>query len=354
MNTLDLKYQSLLQDIMVNGTTKETRNGKVQSIFGHQIRHNMSEGFPLLTTKKMAIKTLMTELKWFLLGKTDLKWLLERNCNIWTGDAFKKYYEKSHEFKGSHWPDDIESFKKKILEDDEFSKKWGDLGPIYGHQWRDWGGYDYESLSYATHNTQEYKTYHKKGIDQLKELLHQLKTNPDSRRMMVNAWNVNDLGSMTLPPCHYGFQVYTRKLTYNERYDLWMKNNYETGFEKNDTIINFDDPYWVPTPERAVSLIWNQRSVDTFLGLPFNIASYGTLLHLIAEEVSMVPDILIGNLGDTHIYSEHNDAVKEQLMNEPYELPKIKFTNVNILNGEFDYELINYKSHKQINAPLIN
>jgi thymidylate synthase len=210
-----------------------------------------------------------------------------------------------------------EEFINKIKTDTEFAKKWGELGPIYGKQWRNWG-------EWAT--IEEPKRVLKPGVDQIANLINDLKTNPDSRRLMVNAWNVGELEQMTLPPCHYGFQVYTRELTYSERYKIWFSNNYETGMEYHEpNIPNFDDSYYEPTPTRAISLMWNQRSVDTFLGLPFNIASYGLLLEIIAKEVNMVPDELIGNLGDTHLYSNHIEQAKEQIgreltLDERYEI----------------------------------
>ena len=208
-------------------------------------------------------------------------------------------------------------FIEQIKTDDEFAEKWGELGPIYGKQWRDWDGRQERDGSYDM------------SLDQIANLIFLLKRNPDSRRLMVNAWNVSELHEMTLPPCHYGFQVYTRKTTRQEK------------------IVN-------PGKYRAISLMWNQRSVDTFLGLPFNIASYAALLCLIAEEVNMVPDQLIGNLGDVHLYKNHEDQAREQLTREIYDLPTIEFTNVNLLDGEFDYEVKDYKYHPTIKAPLSN
>ena len=307
MNTLDTQYQNLLGLILGTGIEKEDRTGTgTLSIFGEQIRHNMADGFPLLTTKKMAIKTMMTELKWFLKGDTNIKYLVDNGCNIWNGDAYKKYAEQL--VPGFHGPwYTQEQFIDLIKTNESFAKDWGELGPIYGKQWTDWN-----------------------GIDQILNLINSLKKNPDSRRLMVNAWNVSELHEMTLPPCHYGFQVYTRPITQEEK-------------------INNPDKY------RAISLIWNQRSVDTFLGLPFNIASYGMLLSLIAEEVNMVPEELIGNLGDTHLYSNHLEQALQQLQNEPKpNLPTLKLSNVDILNGQLDYEILNYESYSSIKAPLSN
>ena len=169
---------------------------------------------------------------------------------------------------------------------------------------------------------------------------------------MVSAWNVGELHEMTLPPCHYGFQLYTRVLDLDERIAYYNKNNPILGKSSDYYHEHLDD---MGVPRRVVSLLWNQRSVDTFLGLPFNIASYAMLLHLIAKEVDMIPGEIIGNLGDTHLYKNHIDQAVEQIARKPFEhLPKLKLSNVDILNGEFDYEILHYQSHPTIKAPLSN
>ena len=331
MNKLDEQYQSLLKDILENGVKKEDRTGTgTISVFGRQIRHNMQDGFPLLTTKKMAIKSIMTELKWFLKGDTNIKYLVDNKCYVWNGDAYKKYTTEldNHYVNGG----DIfteSQFIDEIKTDDNFAQEWGDLGPLYGKQWTDWN-----------------------GIDQILNLVNSLKKNPDSRRLMVNAWNVSELHEMTLPPCHYGFQCYVSDLSPLEIIDqakkdgLW-KDTISEGMTLGELQKDFKT--------KKLSLMWNQRSVDTFLGLPFNIASYGMLLHLLAEEVNMVPDELIGNLGDTHLYSNHLEQAKEQISREPMEfLPKLKLNNVDVLDGAFDYEILHYNSHPAIKAPLSN
>jgi thymidylate synthase len=333
----------LLEYILGNGVEKKDRTGTgTISVFGTQIRHNMSDGFPLLTTKKMAIKTMMTELKWFLKGDTNIKYLVDNGCNIWNGDAYKAFKSTFSPMPGiqSSLPSQ-EEFINKIKTNDEFAEKWGDLGPIYGKQWREWSPVAGE--------------INKGGKDQIKELIKNLKENPDSRRLMVSAWNVGELGEVVLPPCHYGFQCYTHELSYKERYKIWFRNNYETGMEYNsDSIPNFEDEYYTPTPKRTLSLMWNQRSVDTFLGLPFNIASYGTLLQLIADECNMIAGELIGNLGDTHLYKNHIQQAKEQILRSSFKLPTIKLSNVDILSGEWDYEIEGYEYHPTIKAPLSN
>ena len=327
MNNLDKQYTALLQDILDNGVKKEDRTGTgTLSVFGRQIRHKMSEGFPLLTTKKMPFRLIATELLWFLRGDTNIKYLVDNDCHIWDGDAYKNYCEQQSRqlIKGCTY----QEFINKIKTDDEFAKKWGELGPVYGRQWRDWNGkteVTYPSVRDENGHLKPFyiKTY---GIDQIANLINDLKTNPDSRRLMVNAWNVGELDQMTLPPCHYGFQVYTRELSSQERIAIHASKGY---------IPNIDPLDYVPT--RAISLMWNQRSVDTFLGLPFNIASYGLLLEIIAKAVNMVPDELIGNLGDTHLYLNHIEQAKEQIgrelsIEERIDLASKKYDNFDILD----------------------
>jgi thymidylate synthase len=313
MNQLDKQYQELLQDIMHNGVHKETRNGKTISRFGKQIRHNMKDGFPLLTTKKMYWKGIVTELLWFLRGDTNIKFLVDNDCHIWDGDAYKSY---SDHFIGYEDVPNKELFIEQIKTDDEFAKKWGELGPVYGKQWRKWKG----KLVDKSKEFDAHTAWVPEQIDQIQNLINDLKTNPDSRRLMVSAWNVGELDQMVLPPCHYGFQVYTRELSLQERKDLYDKSNYEKDvFPTDESGWNkLFDGYNIPT--RAISLMWNQRSVDTFLGLPFNIASYGLLLEILAKMTNMIPDELIGNLGDVHLYQDHLSQAREQITREPYRL----------------------------------
>ena len=424
MNNIDKQYQALLQDILDNGVVKKDRTGTgTLSVFGRQIRHKMSEGFPLLTTKKMAWKTMVTELLWFLRGDTNIKFLLDYDCHIWDGDAYKNYlhkvirdkdivrYLKSYSVDTNGVPTiepySKEEFIKEIKTNNEFAKKWGELGPIYGKQWRQWQGW--MDMDGSVKGSLWY--------DQILRLVHSLKTNPDSRRLMVSAWNVGELDLMVLPPCHYGFQVYTRELDETERVVLMDK---KLGITENlPQYYTEDEMVKHNIPKRAISLMWNQRSVDTFLGLPFNIASYGLLLEILAKEVNMVPDELIGNLGDTHLYLNHIEQAKEQIgrdltdeerynkwfknnvvsgmerffdannlpdfddpyyvvtpkrTREPFKLPTIEITERNwyqhqlvkehlgpkpfsekILSYRPDcFELIGYESHPKIKAPLSN
>jgi thymidylate synthase len=321
MNNLDKQYTDLLQDILDNGVTKQDRTGTgTISVFGRQIRHKMSGGFPLLTTKKMPFKTIVTELLWFLRGDTNIKFLVDNNCHIWDGDAYKNYTNSS-ELRADL---SKEEFIHNIKMYPEFAKKWGELGPVYGKQWRSWEHNTGDTWAGMKHN-QSIKTQ----IDQIANLINDLKTNPDSRRLMVNAWNVGELGKMVLPPCHYGFQVYTRELSLDEKEWQLEKTNCINDIETDRMIYGHEWEKYIQEqyegiqstqsikiPTRAISLMWNQRSVDTFLGLPFNIASYGLLLEIIAKAVNMVPDELIGNLGDTHLYLNHIEQAKEQIGRE--------------------------------------
>ena len=371
VNRLDEQYQRLLQDILDYGVDKKDRTGTgTKSIFGYTIHHNMMNGFPLLTTKKVPFKTMATELMWFLMGSTNIKYLLDNGCNIWNGDAYKRYTNAA---KGDGYYMDegvftMEEFIHKIKTEDEFANNWGELGPIYGKQWRSWDKWEFVEGE----NEFTIGLWKKEQIDQIQNLINNLKTNPDSRRLMVNAWNVGELDQMVLPPCHYGFQVYTRELSREERienYNSKFENKIEVPFIKlnlGDAIENTIDMTLsqVNIPTRAISLMWNQRSVDVFLGLPFNIASYGLLLEMIAREVNMVPEHLIGHLGDTHLYSNHIEQAVEQLSRTPKKLPTLKMSSGHnfraALNGKVDeidlndFILLGYDPHPTIKAPLSN
>jgi thymidylate synthase len=231
-------------------------------------------------------------------------------------NEFKKLKEKYPNRRYKFALTTQEEFINKIKTDDVFAKTWGDLGPIYGKQWRSW-------KQFIPYNiTEENCQVAVKVIDQIANLINDLKTNPDSRRLMVNAWNVGELHQCVLPPCHYGFQVYTRELSLEERFEIVSKREgmvleetkYIWGWDTDKE--THDDMTLNNIPTRAISLMWNQRSVDTFLGLPFNIASYGLLLEIIAKAVNMVPDELIGNLGDVHLYKNHIEQAKEQIGRE--------------------------------------
>jgi thymidylate synthase len=393
MNKLDRNYQDLLKKILTTGTEKKDRTTVgTLSIFGEQIRHQMGDGFPLLTTKKMAWKSIVIELLWFLRGDTNIKYLLDNNCHIWDGDAYKNFLMNNPPH--DHLETKTE-FLEKIKNNNSFAEKWGDLGPIYGRQWRSWG------------------TTSENRIDQIKNLIKELKSNPDSRRLMVNAWNVDGIEmpyddrdnfqlysdflkyfrrgevdyldldefleklegdkifrkkygliqptdkKMVLPPCHYGFQLYTRDMTMDEKI---KEAERKFGIQRDENSMDYN--IFLNSNRKYISLMWNQRSVDTPLGLPFNIASYALLLEIIARMVDMTPLELIGNLGDTHIYKNQIEGVNTQLLRDSFELPRLEISeNVNffgdiddMLNSctHLDFNLVGYKSHPSIKIPLSN
>ncbi|AEH48066.1 thymidylate synthase [Parageobacillus thermoglucosidasius] len=260
------QYLDLLQDILENGVPKEDRTGiGTFSVFGRQLRFNLQEGFPLLTTKKLHIRSIIYELLWFLRGDTNIRYLQENGVTIW----------------------------------DEWADENGDLGPVYGAQWRSWKGAD------------------GKTVDQISWVIEEIKRNPNSRRLLVNAWNVAELDEMKLPPCHYAFQFYVA--------------------------------------DGKLSCMWQQRSVDTFLGLPFNIASYALLTHMIAQQCGLDVGELIFSGGDVHLYKNHIEQAKLQLTREPRPLPKlvIKRKPASIFEYKFeDFEIVGYDPHPHIKAPV--
>lgn len=340
---MDKQYKELVANILDFGVSKQDRTGiGTISLFGKQIHHKMNEGFPLLTIKKMAWKQIVTELLWFLRGDTNIKYLIDNNCHIWDGDCYKAYAtSRGHNV----YVLSKEEFINKIKQDSHFASIFGNLGRIYGYQWRSFDGI----------------------IDQIKNLIWEINTNPDSRRLMVTAWNPNDLDYQVLPPCHYGFQVWTRELSAKERWE-WYKKNGDSQGEIKLVAMNVNEESnlhrwldkWAPNiPKKAISLMWNQRSVDVGLGLPFNIASYALLLSIIAKEVNMIPDELIGNLGDCHIYNNHISNIKTVLFNEPFNLPVLKIKHNRKINDISEYEtedfiIKDYDSHPVLKLELNN
>lgn len=318
LNKTDKVYHDLLKDILKNGHDKGDRTGTgTKSVFGRQIRFDMKDGFPLLTTKKLHTKSIIHELIWFLSGDTNIEYLQENRVSIW----------------------------------DEWADPMGDLGPVYGKQWVDWSGKTQMGLS-AKKNAEGYYEYVKSkttGINQIKNLINSLVCSPDSRRIMVSAWNVGEIGQMALPPCHYGFQVWTRELSLEER-NIYYTSHYLGLDETSEELDRLE------IPKREISLMWNQRSVDTGLGLPFNIASYGLLLEMIAQQTNMIAGELIGNLGDVHIYDNHIEQIQEQLTRESKTnvLPKLKLNKVDtIFDYKFeDFEIVDYDAHSTIKMPI--
>jgi thymidylate synthase len=280
-------YLSIVRNILVTGDYKENRTGvPTYSIAGAMFEHDMSDGFPLLTTKSVSLRLIASELEFFIKGLTDKNWLQERNNHLWDEWCWQLKVPYGHD----------KETQQKMFEE-------RDLGPIYGFQWRHFDA-EYDGFD---------KDYSKQGIDQLENLIDTLKTNPNDRRMIVSAWNPNQVDEMALPPCHYGFQV--------------------------------------TVTDDKLNLMWNQRSVDTALGLPFNIASYGLLLHLLAKETGFEEGHLVGFLGDTHIYENHVENLKKQLSRVPKDLPSIETENfTSIFDWEYtDSKVVDYENHGQIN-----
>ncbi|WP_414049665.1 thymidylate synthase [Macrococcus animalis] len=314
MNSFDQAYHDLCRRVLDTGKNKDDRtNTGTLSVFGHQMRFDLSKGFPLLTTKKVSFKLIATELIWFMRGDTNIKYLLEYNNNIWNEWAFLKWIE-SEEYTGpdmtnfghralvdeafnTEYQAQLKIFKNKILTDEKFSKQYGDLGNVYGKQWR-----NFETKNGST--------------DQLMEVIKGIKTNPTSRRHIISAWNPGEIDTMALPPCHTMFQFY-------------VHNN-------------------------KLSCQLYQRSADIFLGVPFNIASYSLLTHLIARECGLEVGEFVHTFGDAHIYSNHIDAVNEQLTRDSYNPPTLKInTDKSLFELEYeDLEILNYEAHPAIKAPI--
>ncbi|UOQ47622.1 thymidylate synthase [Gracilibacillus caseinilyticus] len=315
MSKSEQQYLDLCKKVLKEGTSKEDRtNTGTYSIFGHQMRFNLAEGFPLLTTKKVPFRLIVSELLWFMKGDTNIRYLLQHNNNIWNEWAFKNWVE-SEDYQGpdmddfghrsltdpafkQQYDEQMAVFKKQILEDDQFAATYGNLGSVYGKQWRQW------------------QTSQNETIDQLKEVVEAIKQNPYSRRHIVSAWNPEDVPTMALPPCHTMFQFYVA--------------------------------------DGKLSCQLYQRSGDIFLGVPFNIASYALLTLLVAQECGLESGEFIHTFGDAHIYSNHIEQVKEQLSRDPKALPSVHIKEgVSIFDIELnDITLENYQPHPAIKAPV--
>ena len=316
MATLEQPYLDLLNKIMTEGHDKEDRTGTgTRSLFGAQMRFDLSDGFPILTTKRVPFGIIKSELLWFLRGDTNIRFLLEHNNHIWDEWAFKNWVE-SDEYHGPDmtnfglraqeddnfnkvYQDEKKKFCQKIVEDQEFANKFGNLGDVYGAQWRHW------------------QTRNGETIDQIKDVIETIKNNPDSRRMIVTAWNPEDVPLSALPPCHTLFQFYVN--------------------------------------DGKLSCQLYQRSADVFLGVPFNIASYALLTHMIARETGLEVGEFVHTLGDAHIYLNHLDQVNEQLQRKPNDAPTLWLNpeKKNIMDFEMeDIKVKNYHSHSAIKAPV--
>lgn len=316
MSIVEEPYLQLIRDILEKGHEKSDRTGTgTKSLFGYQMRFNLAEGFPLLTTKKVPFGLIKSELLWFLRGDTNIRFLLEHNNHIWDEWAFKNWVQ-SDEYHGPDmtnfglraqeddnfnkvYQDEKKKFCQKIVEDQEFANKFGNLGDVYGAQWRHW------------------QTRNGETIDQIKDVIETIKNNPDSRRMIVTAWNPEDVPLSALPPCHTLFQFYVN--------------------------------------DGKLSCQLYQRSADVFLGVPFNIASYALLTHMIARETRLEVGEFVHTLGDAHIYLNHLDQVNEQLERSTYDAPKLWLNpeKKNIMDFEMkDIKVKNYRSHSAIKAPV--
>lgn len=346
MNNTDKQYKELIEKIFSEGHHRNDRTGVgSRSIFGYQMRFKMSEGFPLLTLRKIHTKSLIHEMLW-LLGSFDNKWDMFGNCNVrylcdngvnyWNNWPYQ-HYQKSRKYRPELPDFTIKEFEEKIKIDNKFAIDFGSIGPGYGKQWVNFGG----GVDRMTDEKGNSFMKLIQGVNQIDDVIEQLRKNPDSRRIIVSAWNPIDLPDMLLPPCHMMFQFSTYKMDPKERLEEYKKKtNHEIG--------NMDDNNF---PDRKLSLQMYQRSVDSALGLPFNIAEYSLLLHMIAQIVNMVPDEFVWVGGDTHIYNNHFEQMKEIISRDSYPLPTIKL-NENIESiYDFRYEDIiieNYKSHPNI------
>ena len=310
MARADETYNQLLTKILDKGSKKKDRTGTgTISLFGEQIKFNMSDGFPLLTTKKIHTKSIIHELLWFLNGDTNVKYLQDNGVSIW-----------------NEWADEN-----------------GELGPVYGKQWVNWSAPVTKTTLYVDKGLCKEITL--KSINQIEDSIKLLKKDPDSRRNIVSAWNVGELDLMNLPPCHAFFQFYTEELKWCDRLEYYLESNPLAHHVGDLTTKKLD---YLRVPTRKLTLLWYQRSVDTFLGLPFNIASYAFLLHMVAQQTNMIPNELIGNFGDTHIYDNHIEYVQQQLRRgTKLGSPNLKLNNAtNIFSYEFkDFEILHYESY---------
>ena len=329
MNSADKQYQDLLKRIIEKGRAKGDRTGTgTISIPFATLEFDMSEGFPLLTTKKVFTKGIIHELLWFLNGETNIKYLEDNGVTIWTSDAYREYIKKVEKLTDERLTK--ENFSLAIRQNPDFAKKFGELGPVYGRQWRHWNYLQWTATDTKGSDGKPMLKWEIKGIDQIAEAMNKLINNPDDRRIIVSAWNVDEIPYMVLPPCHWAFELYSEELYQEER---WVMAGLTPNMNEIDWANKFCDDNNIP--KRRLHLKWHQRSVDTFLGLPFNIASYGILLCMFAQQANMVAGTLVGDLTNVHIYNNHIEQCKEQISREPRQLPSL---SLNKAKDIFSYQ----------------
>jgi thymidylate synthase len=333
MNEFDEEYKRLLRLILDKGRVKKNRTGvNTIGVFGAQARFNLSQGFPLLTTKKMFTKGIIHELLWFISGSTNIKYLVDNDVNIWNKDAYRRYLETFKGMKRNLEPDaqpiSIEKFVNLIKEDSQFANNWGNLGEgTYGGMWRAFPYYPlpvwYDDADEACANV--------KSVDQLSKAIDKLKNNPDDRRIIVNAWHPYWVDHCVLPPCHVLFQFNTEELSLEERWGLFLNKKQLASFHSPRMMTIDESCKWAEQecdkwniPKRRLNCLMYQRSCDTFLGVPFNIASYSLLTCMVAQCVNMVPGDFVHTFGDLHLYENHTEQAYEQLGREPKDAPLLK------------------------------
>lgn len=349
MNNVDVQYKEMIQKILQFGKIKNDRTGVgTKSIFGYQMRFKMDDGFPLLTLRKIHTKSVIYELLWFLgafeekydqFGNCNIRPLLDRGVTFWSEWPYQ-HYMKSREYRPELPEFTIQEFESKIMLDDKFAIEFGSIGKGYGHQWLNCGG---EVKKDIKNGVSSFKVI--QGINQIDNVIETLKKDPDSRRIIVDSWNPIDLPEMLLPPCHMMFQFNTHKMDKYERI-----KEFEKWISENNMVIEHPMDYY-NFPTRKLNLQMYQRSVDSSLGWPFNIAEYSLLLHMISQVVNMIPDEFVWTGGDVHIYNNHIEQIKEIISRDSLTLPKLRLNqNIkDIYNFRFeDIEIIGYKPHPNI------
>lgn len=356
MNNFDNTYLNMLNYVIKHGREKSDRTGTgTLSVFGYMMKFDLS-GFriPLLTTKKIFTKSVIHELLWFLRGSTNIKYLVDNGVSIWTDWPYAEFEKARSSFlaienspiispdiKDFKEIDSIKKFEQKIREDKHFAKVWGNVGNMYGEQWINWKNYETKHSGMFNEDAEE-------NINQLTASIEMLKKSPDSRRNLISAWNVADLKDMALPPCHYAFQLYSTEMEKNERKHEYLAYGDMQGWEQMNTV---PDSF----SRRKLSLMFIMRSVDIFLGMPFDIASYGILMHMIANVTNHVPGELTVASGDTHLYLNHIEQAGVQLnRNGQDDYPILRIPKKNdIFDYKYeDFEILNYDPEPYIKAPI--